>query len=71
MKAHVALGIDGGQQGCTGHGRCAVMAGDVYELDDNGYNLARGGFVEVPAGLEDTARLGARVCPERVITIEE
>ena len=53
MKAHIALGVDGGQEGCTGHGRCAVMAGDV------------------PPGLEDSARYGAKVCPERVITIEE
>lgn len=71
VKAHIAIGVDGGQQGCTGHGRCAVMAGDVYELDDNGYNIARGSYVEVPPGLEESARLGARVCPERVITIEE
>ncbi len=71
MKAYIEIGVDGGQQGCTGHGRCAVMAGDVYELDDDGYNLHRGGFVEVPPGLEESARYGAKVCPERVITIEE
>lgn len=71
VKAHIARGIDGGQQGCTGHGRCAVMAGNVYELDDDGYNLHRGSYVEVPPGLEDSARYGAKVCPERVITIEE
>ena len=47
------------------------MAGDVFKLDDNGYNLARGSYVEVPPGLEDSARLGARVCPEDVITLEE
>lgn len=71
VKAHIAIGVDGGQQGCTGHGRCAVMAGEVYSLDDDGYNVARGSYVEVPPGLEEKARYGAKVCPERVITIEE
>lgn len=70
MRVHIALGIDGGQRGCTGHGRCAVMAGDVYELDGIGYNLQRGGSFEITAEQEESARLGARVCPERAITIE-
>lgn len=71
MRAHIELGVDGGQQGCTGHGRCAMMAGDFYELDDDGYNLHRGETLDVPAGLEETARYGAVVCPERAIRIEE
>ena len=69
MRVQIALGKDGGQQGCTGHGRCAVMAGDVYRLDDNGYNVDRGGTIEVPPGLEESARLGVRVCPEGAITV--
>lgn len=71
MKVHIDLGVDGGQQGCTGHGRCAVMAGEFYELDDNGYNLHRGETLDVPPGLERTARYGATVCPERAIHIEQ
>ena len=71
MKVHIRLGVDGGQQGCTGHGRCAIMAGDLYEVDDEGYNVHRGDTIDVPAGLESTARYGARVCPERAIVIEE
>jgi len=63
------MGKDGGQQGCTGHGRCAVMAGEVYSLDDNGYNIHRGQTLEVPRGLEESARLGVRVCPEGAITV--
>lgn len=55
MKAHINEGADGGQQGCTGHARCAVMAGDVYDVDDNGYNVRRGGSLDVPAGLEESA----------------
>jgi len=45
------------------------MAGDVYRLDDNGYNVDRGGTIEVPPGLEESARLGVRVCPEGAITV--
>lgn len=47
------------------------MAGDLYEVDDEGYNVHRGDTIDVPAGLESTARYGARVCPERAIVIEE
>jgi ferredoxin len=70
VKAFIKAGIDGGQQGCTGHGRCAVMAGEVYDIDDNGYNLNRGETIDVPPGLEAAARYGAEVCPERAIVIE-
>lgn len=71
MKVHIEVGVDGGQQGCTGHGRCAMMAGEFYDVDDDGYAIHRGETVDVPAGLEDAARYGARVCPERVIQIQE
>ena len=70
MRVHIELGEDGGQQGCTGHGRCAVMAGDVYELDDVGYNRYRGQTIEIPAGLEESAKTGVRVCPEGAIRIQ-
>jgi ferredoxin len=57
---------------CSGHGRCFVLHGDVYESDDMGYNVHRGGEpFEVPEGLEMAARKGASVCPERAITIVE
>lgn len=71
MKVHIEIGVDGGQQGCTGHGRCAMMAGEFYDVDDDGYAIHRGETVEVPAALEEVARYGARVCPERVIQIVE
>jgi ferredoxin len=56
---------------CSGHGRCYVLYGAVYEADDVGYNLHREGEFEVPADLEEQARKGARVCPERAISIEK
>jgi ferredoxin len=61
--------IDG--ENCTGHGRCAKYAPNVYRLDDDGYNIDRGSEIEVPVGEEDKARLGAKACPERAITIVE
>jgi ferredoxin len=55
---------------CTGHGRCYAYADQVYDLDDNGYNAARGQVVEINSGQEAAARLGAENCPERAITFE-
>jgi ferredoxin len=54
---------------CVGHARCAAIAPDVYELDDDGYIAAA--QIEVPPEQEAIARRGARACPERIITIVE
>jgi len=54
---------------CSGHGRCNAMAPEVYQLDDMAHCFVRD--MEVPAGLEDKARLGAASCPERAITVHE
>ena len=56
---------------CSGHGRCYVLYGQVYEGDDDGYNVHREGEFDVAPELEDAARDGARACPERAITIDE
>jgi ferredoxin len=61
MELQVALEL------CQGHARCAALAPEVYELDDDGYLATRSG--EVPAGREEPARRGARGCPERVIAL--
>jgi ferredoxin len=55
---------------CSGHARCFELAPDVYEVDDNGYNLDIGNTVNVAAGNDTAARLGADSCPERAIIIE-
>jgi ferredoxin len=57
------------QELCTGHGRCQVLAGRVYKLDSNGYNIDRGKTLEIPPDLEAEARKGAKLCPERAIAI--
>lgn len=61
--------IDG--EHCTGHGRCAKYAPNVFKLDDDGYNADRGGEIEVPAGEEENARKGMKSCPEQAITLVE
>ncbi len=58
------------REACQGHGRCYSLAPDVFDADDEGYAilLATG---EVPAGLEDAARLAADNCPEYAIEVVE
>ena len=58
-------------ENCTGHGRCARFAPNVYRLDDDGYNVDRGSVIEVPAGEEKSAKMGMLSCPEKAITIAE
>ena len=66
MKVH----IDG--EKCTGHGRCAKYAPNVFRLnDEDGYNTDAGQTITVPAGEEDNAKLGVRSCPEKALTIVE
>ena len=56
---------------CSGHGRCFVLASEVYELDDDGYNAHRGGVIDVNPAHEDAARLGAENCPEGAIVLTD
>ena len=54
---------------CQGHNRCYSLAPELFDVDDEGYAvlLVTG---EVPAELEDKARLCADNCPEFAITVE-
>lgn len=52
---------------CVGNARCAAVSEELFPLDDEGYIAVE--TVDVPAGMEELARRGARSCPERVITI--
>lgn len=63
LKVKVDTGL------CSGHARCAAVAGDVYRLDDDGYCISDGDIV--PQDLEMSARRGARACPERAIELIE
>jgi len=53
---------------CSGHGRCAKFAPNVYTLDDSGYNADVGQVIAVPTSEEDNATKGRKACPERAIT---
>ncbi len=54
---------------CVGHGRCYVLAPDVFQEDDRGHCLIAS--ETVPPGLERQARTGAANCPEQTIEIVE
>ena len=54
---------------CAAHGLCAAVAPEVYDIDDDGYNVAAGTTVEIPAGQEAAARRGADACPEAAIQV--
>ena len=54
---------------CVGNARCAAIAPQLYPLNDDGYIAVDA--IDVPKGMEDLARRGARACPERIIVVEE
>jgi ferredoxin len=54
---------------CVGNARCAAVSEQLFPLDDDGYIAVE--EVNVPAGMEELARRGARACPERIIIIED
>ena len=56
------------REACTGHGRCYSLSPEMFSADDEGHCVLV--HVEVPAGLEEPARRGARNCPEQAITVE-
>jgi ferredoxin len=58
--------VDGAR--CVGHGRCYVLAPEVFADDERGHCVVRS--PEVPPPLEGQARLGEENCPEGAIRIE-
>ena len=55
---------------CEGHNRCYALAPELVDVDDYGYASAKGDG-NVPAELEEKARLCVDNCPEFAITIED
>jgi ferredoxin len=53
---------------CVGHGRCYVLAPDVFADDERGHCVVRS--PEVARELEEQARLGEGNCPEHAISLE-
>ena len=56
---------------CTGHGRCYSLAPELLSYDDEGFVTERGTTVEVPVGMEASARDAALSCPEGAIAIDD
>jgi len=56
---------------CTGHGRCYSLAPDLLSYDDEGFVTERGTTVDVPVGMEASARDAALSCPEGAIAIDD
>ena len=54
---------------CEGHAMCALYAGHLFELDDDGYNCTQP--FEVKPEDEPFAIRAQQACPEKAITIEE
>ena len=53
---------------CVGHGRCYVLAPELFGDDERGHCVVE--KPDVPAGLEPKARLAAQNCPEGAITLD-
>jgi ferredoxin len=54
---------------CAGHGLCASLAPDVFDLDELGYAEQPAG--ETPAEFRPQATKAAIACPEGAITLVE
>jgi ferredoxin len=55
---------------CQGHNRCYALAPELFDVDDFGTAvlLIEG---DIPAELQEKARLAAANCPEYAITLAE
>jgi ferredoxin len=63
----LTLHID--RERCTGHALCATFAGDVFVLDELGYNVTE--TAAIAPNFWDQARKGAAACPEQAIVLVE
>ncbi len=54
---------------CQGHAMCNALAGELFEVTDQGFNEM--GEFDAPDGQRALAARGARACPERAITVLE
>lgn len=52
---------------CTGHGRCYVVAPELFEPDDEGRGVVRRS--DVPPELDQRACTAAASCPERAVEL--
>jgi ferredoxin len=55
---------------CVGHGRCYVLAPDVFGSDDFGHSVVLVRDIADDGPLAEQARTGAANCPEQAIIID-
>ena len=55
---------------CQGHGRCYMLAPDLFDADDDGYCRPTGERTVTPS-LADQARKALMNCPEDAIILTE
>jgi ferredoxin len=55
---------------CTGHGRCYVLAPELFVDDDEGYGQVIGDGT-VASEHVDAARKAVQSCPERAVLLDE
>ena len=53
---------------CTGHGRCYVLAPDVFDTDDFGHSVVLISEVQLGTDLERQVHVAVANCPVRAIT---
>jgi ferredoxin len=53
---------------CSGHGRCYVLAPDVFDEDERGHCVLD--LEEVPEEFRKQAQAGVDGCPEHALSIE-
>jgi ferredoxin len=54
---------------CQGHARCAALAPDLFDLDENGFGIVRPGHENASAD-DPQALLAVDNCPEQAIVLE-
>ncbi len=69
MRYNASMRVRVDSEKCTGHGRCYVLAPDVFEADDEGYCMIPRD--QVTPEQADAARRGALNCPEDAIEISQ
>jgi ferredoxin len=53
---------------CTGHGRCYVLSGELFEDDEYGHGMVRGDGTFDPSRLA-AAQRAVWACPEQAIAL--
>jgi ferredoxin len=61
------LKVEHDADACVGHGRCYLLAPDVFDEDEQGHCVVK--LVSVHAELEKQARRAVENCPEDAISL--